>query len=192
MISRYGRFRARPASAGTLDAIVGRKQLVMARSIRIGLSKEPGSPRWATSRRLRRPGSGLGHGARLTALQRVEQPLDVCVGPPGAVAPGRHVSMKPGEIGLRVNVEPRRQDADGQIARMRPLERLGEHDVRAPWNALEQVRPGRAQADEVIAAVVTRTEHDVVLPFGKDLRDRKSTRLNSSHSSISYAVFCLK
>src|SRR5438309_6871482 len=25
-----------------------------------------------------------------------------------------------------------------------------------------------------------------------DLEDRKSTRLNSSHSSISYAVFCLK
>src|SRR5438309_8081721 len=25
-----------------------------------------------------------------------------------------------------------------------------------------------------------------------DCRDRKSTRLNSSHSSISYAVFCLK
>src|SRR5689334_23449612 len=27
---------------------------------------------------------------------------------------------------------------------------------------------------------------------GLALRDRKSTRLNSSHSSISYAVFCLK
>src|SRR2546430_4862541 len=26
----------------------------------------------------------------------------------------------------------------------------------------------------------------------QDLRDRKSTRLNSSHSQISYAVFCLK
>src|SRR2546427_10132057 len=26
----------------------------------------------------------------------------------------------------------------------------------------------------------------------KDTRDRKSTRLNSSHSQISYAVFCLK
>src|SRR2546430_7475541 len=25
-----------------------------------------------------------------------------------------------------------------------------------------------------------------------DMRDRKSTRLNSSHSQISYAVFCLK
>src|SRR5438309_5631717 len=31
------------------------------------------------------------------------------------------------------------------------------------------------------------------LPRGLRLgRDRKSTRLNSSHSSISYAVFCLK
>src|SRR5207245_10066766 len=27
---------------------------------------------------------------------------------------------------------------------------------------------------------------------GSDQRDRKSTRLNSSHGSISYAVFCLK
>src|SRR5438270_4776373 len=27
---------------------------------------------------------------------------------------------------------------------------------------------------------------------GDDARDRKSTRLNSSHSQISYAVFCLK
>src|SRR5256885_3128929 len=27
---------------------------------------------------------------------------------------------------------------------------------------------------------------------GHDLRDRKSTRLNSSHLVISYAVFCLK
>src|SRR5690242_21521854 len=28
--------------------------------------------------------------------------------------------------------------------------------------------------------------------FGRELQDRKSTRLNSSHMSISYAVFCLK
>src|SRR5438309_9797174 len=28
--------------------------------------------------------------------------------------------------------------------------------------------------------------------FGFSRQDRKSTRLNSSHSSISYAVFCLK
>src|SRR2546430_8538334 len=45
-----------------------------------------------------------------------------------------------------------------------------------------------------------RDEHRVVVPGG-DLfqvsasdadEDRKSTRLNSSHSQISYAVFCLK
>src|SRR3712207_8523961 len=28
--------------------------------------------------------------------------------------------------------------------------------------------------------------------YTKDPRDRKSTRLNSSHANISYAVFCLK
>src|SRR5574337_1602918 len=34
----------------------------------------------------------------------------------------------------------------------------------------------------------------VILPFNfqLSLQDRKSTRLNSSHHSISYAVFCLK
>src|SRR5689334_24863281 len=31
-----------------------------------------------------------------------------------------------------------------------------------------------------------------VEPVLSKFRDRKSTRLNSSHSSISYAVFCLK
>src|SRR6266542_6451999 len=31
-----------------------------------------------------------------------------------------------------------------------------------------------------------------VKPFARILGDRKSTRLNSSHGSISYAVFCLK
>ena len=30
------------------------------------------------------------------------------------------------------------------------------------------------------------------VPFEKKLVDRKSTRLNSSHARISYAVFCLK
>src|SRR5690606_1338562 len=32
----------------------------------------------------------------------------------------------------------------------------------------------------------------VALGAGRNLRDRKSTRLNSSHVKISYAVFCLK
>src|SRR5689334_23701615 len=43
---------------------------------------------------------------------------------------------------------------------------------------------------EAVAAV-----HDHVAEIGDtgiEQADRKSTRLNSSHSSISYAVFCLK
>src|SRR3712207_7062004 len=35
-------------------------------------------------------------------------------------------------------------------------------------------------------------EHSVVLIRGGRVKDRKSTRLNSSHANISYAVFCLK
>ena len=36
-------------------------------------------------------------------------------------------------------------------------------------------------------------EIDVMRSLGcKDIKDRKSTRLNSSHDQISYAVFCLK
>src|SRR5205085_9569027 len=37
-------------------------------------------------------------------------------------------------------------------------------------------------------------EHHLSPPllYTRDLQDRKSTRLNSSHSQISYAVFCLK
>src|SRR5256886_13739465 len=54
-----------------------------------------------------------------------------------------------------------------------------------------------------LAAVFELVEHyrrelapgDFVLRYEslvEDQRDRKSTRLNSSHSQISYAVFCLK
>src|SRR3712207_7975840 len=34
--------------------------------------------------------------------------------------------------------------------------------------------------------------HASALPTDTNSRDRKSTRLNSSHANISYAVFCLK
>src|SRR3712207_8820856 len=37
-----------------------------------------------------------------------------------------------------------------------------------------------------------RREAVAILVRGLPARDRKSTRLNSSHANISYAVFCLK
>src|SRR5688572_31421504 len=52
-----------------------------------------------------------------------------------------------------------------------------EHHVR------QEIEPERALVD-VAEAAEARDEHRQ--------EDRKSTRLNSSHSQISYAVFCLK
>src|SRR3712207_7183540 len=61
--------------------------------------------------------------------------------------------------------------------------------------ALEVVGPRQHHVDELPALAVQRllgmhrlvgVEHQV------DARDRKSTRLNSSHANISDAVFCLK
>src|SRR2546430_6776224 len=55
----------------------------------------------------------------------------------------------------------------------------------------------RARGDvarrEVAEARILALEVVVALALGNLVRrDRKSTRLNSSHSQISYAVFCLK
>src|SRR3712207_8036867 len=54
----------------------------------------------------------------------------------------------------------------------------------------------------MVGVAVVRPEHEVedLLPAvaaagahgGHEPEDRKSTRLNSSHANISYAVFCLK
>src|SRR2546427_3188975 len=51
--------------------------------------------------------------------------------------------------------------------------------------------PGIDPADEPGCAAA-RPAPAAAVPGGRRSRDRKSTRLNSSHSQISYAVFCLK
>src|SRR5690606_41828598 len=43
-----------------------------------------------------------------------------------------------------------------------------------------------------VAAVAVQRHRLAVEQVGHEQRDRKSTRLNSSHVKISYAVFCLK
>src|SRR3712207_8795198 len=47
----------------------------------------------------------------------------------------------------------------------------------------------------LVVGAVARHVHDAahaLIPVPLKERDRKSTRLNSSHANISYAVFCLK
>src|SRR2546427_4467935 len=57
---------------------------------------------------------------------------------------------------------------------------------------------GRRRGDVVDHHVLPRRERDhhpgdgLMIAFAARKEDRKSTRLNSSHSQISYAVFCLK
>src|SRR5690348_17901191 len=61
-------------------------------------------------------------------------------------------------------------------------------DDRAPgWPR----RPGGRQRRAAGRGATGETSHVPVRP-GLPPPDRKSTRLNSSHPSISYAVFCLK
>src|SRR5688572_32545522 len=48
-----------------------------------------------------------------------------------------------------------------------------------------------ALAQQALEHVRSRHQRDLALDAGA-AQDRKSTRLNSSHSQISYAVFCLK
>src|SRR3712207_8210880 len=67
--------------------------------------------------------------------------------------------------------------------------------VLKPWDVVVDRLRHAAAADLVIALYNPRSKHrphqlgeaQKVL-----LEDRKSTRLNSSHANISYAVFCLK
>src|SRR3989442_5518314 len=47
-------------------------------------------------------------------------------------------------------------------------------------------------ADVLRAPHPDRVARQHTIDFAERLRDRKSTRLNSSHVRISYAVFCLK
>src|SRR2546430_10066248 len=63
------------------------------------------------------------------------------------------------------------------------LVRGGDQHRPAQPHDLVEVPGERERVPGVLVEVVAGVQHDP---------DRKSTRLNSSHSQISYAVFCLK
>src|SRR5438128_8980906 len=69
---------------------------------------------------------------------------------------------------------------------------LSLHDALPIYVAARQ--PVAVAAERHLAGQqVDVPEQDGMLPGAADAQiDRKSTRLNSSHGSISYAVFCLK
>src|SRR5207249_7479519 len=77
----------------------------------------------------------------------------------------------------------------------RRVRRVGEHGppMEVVSNVLTlEIRPApeawvKAQIDSAVKVLDAP-----IKPRANAARDRKSTRLNSSHVSISYAVFCLK
>src|SRR5438309_5939036 len=61
--------------------------------------------------------------------------------------------------------------------------------------SLHDALPMSAASQNWLRSPCPRGSHEITTyprPTNRWTRDRKSTRLNSSHSSISYAVFCLK
>src|SRR5438270_9744475 len=61
------------------------------------------------------------------------------------------------------------------------------------WVTREKAKVDRIACPWLITKFVDPKSEFLFVPREKVLRlDRKSTRLNSSHSQISYAVFCLK
>src|SRR2546427_7571973 len=64
---------------------------------------------------------------------------------------------------------------------------LSLHDALPIWAELRQAGPDHGHALGPARARMDGRPAATAQP-----RDRKSTRLNSSHSQISYAVFCLK
>src|SRR2546430_4972561 len=84
-----------------------------------------------------------------------------------------------------------------------PYTTLFRSDVLRPL-ALREIgfRPGEIQVELAVKSVLRRGHSLAVFGGGESSPsrggrrrarlDRKSTRLNSSHSQISYAVFCLK
>src|SRR5260221_10233948 len=67
-------------------------------------------------------------------------------------------------------------------------ELLHRHREVVAHSAFRQMQRGRDLQD---ACAACGRGKDVALALGQRI-DRKSTRLNSSHTVISYAVFCLK
>src|SRR5690625_5608324 len=62
------------------------------------------------------------------------------------------------------------------------------------YHTISQALEGKVVNEGVYAAELTNSLRSAVSNQDKSAkeRDRKSTRLNSSHVAISYAVFCLK
>src|SRR5207245_7821998 len=66
------------------------------------------------------------------------------------------------------------------------------HGARARFEAALRLDPSDATVRERLGLILAEAGAQKEVRRNQTQTDRKSTRLNSSHGSISYAVFCLK
>src|SRR5690348_17670674 len=97
------------------------------------------------------------------------------------------------EVGARDGLQNEKAllPAQVKIALIDRLSSTGLTTIEATSFVSPKWVPQLADAAEVFTGIrkVTGVRYPVLVP---NMQDRKSTRLNSSHPSISYAVFCLK
>src|SRR3712207_8510372 len=96
-----------------------------------------------------------------------------------------------------------RRDPPGTDPQEKPMAGPTRPDVEPPTGpapddlVIEEITVGdgpEAKAGDLVSAHYVGVTHEGGEQFDAswDRGDRKSTRLNSSHANISYAVFCLK
>src|SRR5258707_10932878 len=115
------------------------------------------------------------------ALRSDDPPVRVWLDPDAYVTTGdrMHVHLRAAADGYVIVL---RADAQGRVRVLFPLDPTDDAFVRG-GKTVEVKSRGDREAFSVDDASGTGTVH---------AEDRKSTRLNSSHATISYAVFCLK
>src|SRR2546422_5195846 len=93
-------------------------------------------------------------------------------------------------------MDPHVRDVEGGDVLSKPDEVLAQRErgihVRERVDADGHRAQPAGNAEERGGARDAEQEHGADEPAAMPERDRKSTRLNSSHGYISYAVFCLK
>src|SRR5690606_10360728 len=114
--------------------------------------------------------------------------------------PGSSATVLEGHVLGRAHLDQSRggalEGAGQALAGVQPRGRRIRAAHQVDVAVVELVDQGDEAARGVVAARVHHRDpaqqHGVELARDLDVVDRKSTRLNSSHVKISYAVFCLK
>src|SRR5256886_12299844 len=115
----------------------------------------------------------------------------------------RYLRLRTVEAGIQIRPRARQLDAPARAEALRLFDGPAEHNavvvtqllrergVAATERVVQKVVAPRRRELRALQLATVRYETAPGHQMQVDL-DRKSTRLNSSHSQISYAVFCLK